>query len=188
MEPTPDLDNLAPASEARPSVPGPGVQERAGTTFWKNLRDVWLPGVACTLLGVFLGWWISFNDTQTQIHSLEEANQNLATQKGILQDQNKTLHEQARLLHDQNGELTTQGAALSREEVTLASILKAVAAEGHDTGLALDPRGNITFEGKPIVDSKGRFLTDSSGHVITTQSGIPISTQGPSPATREKQP
>jgi hypothetical protein len=144
--------------------------------------------VACTLLGVFLGWWASFKDTQTQIDSLQKANQSLATQKGILEQQNRTLQEQAALLHDQNGKLTTQGVALSNQAITLASILKAVAAKGRGTELALDRRGNITFEGKPIVDSKGNLLTDDSGHVLTTESGIPNSTDGPSPPTQEKRP
>ena len=192
MEPTPALDNAIPTSEIRAPEPSanavPGVETGGGGQFWSNLRDVWLPGVACTLLGVFLGWWVSFKDTQTQIDSLQKANQSLATQKGILEQQNKTLQEQAALLHDQNGKLTTQGTALSSQAVTLASILKAVAAKGRGTDLALDRRGNITFEGKPIVDSKGSLLTDESGNVVTTDSGIPLSTAGPSPPTREKRP
>jgi hypothetical protein len=192
MEPKPDLDNAMPPSVIRAPEPSaksvPEVETGAGGRFWKNLRDAWLPGVACTLLGVFLGWWVSFKDTQTQIDSLQEANQSLATQKGILEQQNKTLQDQAVLLHEQNGRLTTQGAALSSQAITLASILKAVAGKGHGTELALDRRGNITLEGKPIVDSKGNLLTDESGHVLTTDSGIPLSTEGPSPATRERQP
>jgi hypothetical protein len=90
----------------------PEVETVAGGRFLKNLSDVWLPGVACALLGVFLGWWVSFKDTQTQIDSLQKANQSLATQKGILEQQNQTLQEQAALLHDQNGKLTTQGVTL----------------------------------------------------------------------------
>jgi hypothetical protein len=109
---------------------------------------------------------ISYKDTQTQIDSLQDANRKLHAQNGML--------------HDQNGTLVVQGESLRKQAGTLTSILRTVAAERHDIRLALDRHGNITLEGKPIVDSKGTLLTDEGGNVITTESGIPISIDPPS--------
>ena len=129
---------------------------------WKTLRDVWLPAVVTTLIGVGLGWLVSYKDTQTQIHSLQDANQKLQEQYGILKDQNQML--------------VSQGETLGKQTVALTTILRNVAAASHDVHLlALDRHGNITLEGKAIVDSGGRLLTDASGNAITTESGIPIS-------------
>jgi len=129
--------------------------------------------VVCTLIGVGVGWLISYKDTQTEINSLQVANQKLHEQNGML-------HEQHGILNDQNQRLANQGDALKKQAETLTSILRDLASTRHEVQLALDRHSNITLEGKPIVDSKGRLLTDDSGNVvITTDSGVPLSVEGP---------
>jgi len=154
-------------------------------TLWKNFRDAWLPGLICTGLGVYLGWWISADDTRSELRSLQETNETLTKQTGMLAQQNLALNQQATLLRDQNGKLANQSAALGSQSVTLTSILKAVAAKGQTNQLALDRRGNVTYQGTPIIDSNGTLLTDEKGNVITTENGVPITTEngvvGPSP-------
>lgn len=168
------LESDRPRSEATSGVKGEAV-----SMFWKSFKREWLPGLACSLIGAFLGWAISYKDTQTQIHSMRDANGALMTQDGTLHVQNGMLQQQNGMLQQQNEMLVTQGDQLRKQAGTLASILRTAAAAGRDARLALDRHGNITIEGKAVVDSGGNLLTDEKGNVLTTDGGIPLSA-GPS--------
>lgn len=162
-EPKHASDSPGPcAIKPDPLVSNPGIGSGSTASgFWKTVKDGWVPALAC----VGLGWLLSYKDTQTQLHWLETANEKLQDQKTQLRDQNAMLHQQTGLLKDQNKSLLEQKG-------TLASILQSVA--DNNGKLARDPQGNITLQGKAIINSTGSLLVTEKGQVITTDSGIPL--------------
>ena len=147
--------------------------------FWKRFTELWVPGIVTsvvfTLLGAFIGWKISYEDTQAQISGLQEANKGLREINKGQQEANIRLEEQAHALQDQ------RAASLSQAS-QLAGIVRTLAAQGRDLKLALDNRGNVTLGGHPIVDSRGHVIGNSNGGaILTTESGIPIVTENGQP-------
>jgi hypothetical protein len=126
--------------------------------FWRKFSDLWLPGIVTgvifTCVGAYVGWKISYEDTQTQISGLQQANRQLTDQKALLLEQKTASQAQAQ---------------------QLAAIILNLAKQGHDLQLALDNHGNVTLDGHAIVDSQGKaILSTGNGSPIVTDSGQPI--------------
>jgi cell division protein FtsB len=64
---------------------------------WRKFKEQWLPGLVTgiifLLLGAWLAWKISYNDTQTQIAGLERANDQLTKTNDQLKGTNDQLKE-----------------------------------------------------------------------------------------------
>ena len=137
---------------------------------WRKFKEQWLPGlvtgIVFLILGAWLAWKISYNDTQNQIAGLERANDQLTKTNDQLKGTNDQLKEIAL-------ELLAERTAIVTQANQLAALVKnEAAAQRHDLRLALDKQGNVTLAGRAIVNTQGNaILTDSSGKPITADNG-----------------
>jgi hypothetical protein len=130
------------------------------------MADIWLPG----LLFLIAGWWLAHIDAEGQVHSLEQANQELRTQHDELVRQAGQLDGQNKILEKSDAVLQETQKSLELNNLTLDALLKGVVANAQELrGLRLDVHGNILRDGQIIVDSKGRAILDKQGHLIRSQ-------------------
>jgi hypothetical protein len=137
--------------------------------FWKKFNEVWLPGIVTgvifTVLGAYLGWKISYDDTQKQIGGLQSANDQLKSANDKLQ---KTDGELKVITQG----VVAQNAAIVAQANQLGSLLRIATTQGRDLRLALDKQGNVTLAGRALVNSSGNaILTDNIGRPLTTEGG-----------------
>ena len=140
---------------------------------WRKFKEQWLPGLVTgiifLLLGAWLAWKISYNDTQTQIAGLERANDQLTKTNDQLKGTNDQLKEIALGLLAERTAIVTQANQLA------ALVKNEAAVQRHDLRLALDKQGNVTLAGRAIVNTQGNaILTDSSWKPITADSEITV--------------